>query len=147
MAEAKDETVEQDGAPEASSELTDGQIIALRTTDTDEDSIDEYVKVFVYPPGVKPTEANGIDHAANKAAAREFAIQNGLRPTGDAKLKSIKQNRDGVAWDVTITVPVTPTERVEGASEPQIVTGGEDAPANSDGNDHSDDTSDEPASK
>lgn len=129
-----DETVDET-APAAyvGSGLTDGQIIAQRTTDTDADSAEVYTKVFVMA-GVKPTEANGVDHSANRAATREFAIQNGLRPTGDVTLKSVKHNIDGLAWDVTYTVPVVLTERAEGASEADIVTQGEDAPANTDGN-------------
>jgi len=109
--------------------MTDAQIIAQRTTDTDADSANHYTKVFVMA-GVKPTEENGIDHSANKAATREFAIQNGLRPTGDVELKSIEHNMDGLAWDVTYTVPVELTERVGEPSGPNFVTQGKPAPAN-----------------
>lgn len=125
------ETTTEETAPAAyvGEGQTDEQIIALRTTDTTAESTDVYTKVFVVN-GVKPTEANGIDHAANKAAVREFAIQNGLRPTGEVELKSIKHNIDGVSWDITFTVPVSLTETVDGPSEADIVTQGEDAPAN-----------------
>lgn len=139
-----EETTEGEGAY-LDADLTDGQIIALRTTDTDKDSIDEYVKIFVHGPGPKPIEENGHDHSANKAATREFAIQNGLRPTGDVRHVSTKRNRDKVSWDLTYAVPVLLTERVEHPSGPNVVTENlvndeGEVPANTDGAGHSEDT-------
>lgn len=120
--------------------LSDAEIIALRTTDTDKTASSRYVKTFVHGPGPKPIPANGVDYAASEAAVREYAIQNGLRPTGAVRLDGIEQNRDGVAWDLTFSVAVIPTERAEGPSEPDFVLQGEEAPANTDGAGHSGDT-------
>lgn len=148
MTDTTEETTE-DTAPAAyvGAGLTTGQIIAARTTDTDEDSAEVYTKVFVMAGKAKPTEDNGVDHSANKAATREFAIQNGLRPTGDVTLKSIKRNADPKAWDVTYTVPVALTETVDGPSEGSIVTQGKDAPANTDGNAGGEEPTDVPPTK
>lgn len=121
-------------------DLSDAEIIARRSADIGDEKSDEYRKVFVLPPGPKPTEANGYAHDANKAATREFAIQSGLYPTDDVKLVSIKQHKNKVSWLLTYSVPVIPTEKIE-ISDPDIVLQGEDAPANSDGAGHSGDTS------
>lgn len=121
--------------------LSDAEIIARRSADihTEEAKGDEHVKVFVLPPGVKPTEANGYDHDANKAATRQYAISQGMRPIGDVRLVSIKQHANGISWVLTYAVPVAVAER----SGPEIVLQGEDAGVNTDGNGHTPDTSDE----
>src|SRR5690606_26636532 len=56
-------------------ESTD-EIIARRSADIDATraSNNEHRKVFVLPPGPKPTEKNGYDHRANMAATRQYAI-------------------------------------------------------------------------
>ena len=125
--------------------LSDAEIIARRSADihTEEAKGNEHIKVFVLPPGVKPTEANGYDHDANKAATRQYAISQGMRPIGDVRLVSIKQHANGISWVLTYAVPVAVAERIAEPSGPEIVLQGEDAPANTDGNGHAPDTSDE----
>ena len=125
--------------------LSDAEIIARRSADihTEEAKENEHVKVFVLPPGVKPTEANGYDHDANKAATRQYAISQGMRPIGDVRLVSIKQHANGISWGLTYAVPVAVAERIAEPSGPEIVLQGEDAPTNTDGNGHTPDTSGE----
>lgn len=123
------------------SDLSDEEIIARRSADISAKESDVYRKVYILPPGPKPTEANGYDHAANKAATREFAIQSGLYPTGDTKLDSIKQHPNKVSWVLTYSLPVTPAERFEGISDPDVVLQGKDAGTNTGGAGHSGDTS------
>ena len=115
MSETNETPADEAQAVDETAGLTDAQVIALRSADihTDEAANDEHVKVFVLPPGAKPTEANGYDHAANMAAARQYAISQGLRPTGDVRLVSIKPFGPGLkSWALTYAVPVTPAERV-----------------------------------
>ena len=125
--------------------LSDAEIIARRSADihTEEAKGNEHVKVFVLPPGVKPTEANGYDHSANKAATRQYAISQGMRPIGDVRRVSIEQHANGVSWVLTYAVPVAVAERIAPPSGLDIVLQGEDAPANTDENGHEPDTSDE----
>lgn len=99
-------------------ELSDGELTARRGADIEADSSDAFVKVFVLEPGPKPTEANGYDHRANFAATRQYAMQQGLRPTGDVKHVSTKGfGPGGKSWAVTYSVPVIPAERVTDWSE------------------------------
>lgn len=124
--------------------LSDAEIIARRSADIHSSAAknDEHVKVFVLPPGPKPTEANGYDHAANKAATRQYAISQGMRPTGDVRLVSIKKHDNGISWVLTYAVPVAVADAIEEPSEGQIVLDGKsEAPANTDGAGHSEDTS------
>ena len=125
--------------------LSDAEIIARRSADIHEDEAkdNEHVKVFVLPPGVKPTEANGYDHSANKAATRQYALSQGMRPIGDVRLVSTKQHVNGISWVLTYAVEVAVAERIAPPSGPDIVLQGEDAPANADENGHEPDTSDE----
>lgn len=125
--------------------LSDAEIIARRSADihTDEAKGNEHVKVFVLPPGVKPTEANGYDHDANKAATRQYALSQGMRPISDVRLVSIKQHANGVSWVLTYAVEVAVAERIAEPSGPDIVLQGEDAPANTDGTGNTPDTTDE----
>jgi hypothetical protein len=127
----------------ADSDKSNAQIIAERSADISAETAknNEHRKVFVLPPGPKPTEANGYDHRANYAATREYAIQQGLRPTGDVRLVSCtKFGPGGVSWALTYAVPVLPAERVSypepGAAE--VVTEHEtdesgNVPTNSEG--------------
>lgn len=133
----EDEVVEEaEGAG-----LTEGQVVAMKSADVHTASSGEHLKVFTYPPGPKPTEANGVDHEANKATAVQYMLSQGMRPTGEARVKSIKQHPNGISWNVTIAVPARPTSEVEGPSEPNIVLGDDgEAPANTEGPGHSDDT-------
>lgn len=140
-----DTTLEADKPAE---DRSDAELIALRSADIDADKAknDEHVKVFVLPPGPKPTEANGYDHSANKAATRQYALNGGLRPVSDdldsVRLVSIKQHENGASWVLTYAVKVTPVERGLEPSGPDFVTGGEDVSTNSTGTGHSSDTSD-----
>ena len=122
--------------------LSDNAIIARRSADihTKTAKNGEHVKVFVLPPGPKPTEKNGYDHAANEAATRQYAISQGMRPVGDVRLVSIEQHENGVSWNLTYAVPVAVDERLDKPSEPDIVTQGEDVPVNTKGAGHSSDT-------
>jgi hypothetical protein len=127
--------------------LSDAELIARRSADIHEREAksNEHVKVFVLPPGPKPTEANGYDHAANKAATRQYALSGGLRPVGeldDVRLVSIKQHDNGVSWLLTYAVEVVPVERGLEPSGPDFVTSGEDVSTNTTGTGHSSDTSD-----
>lgn len=126
--------------------LSDAEIIARRSADIHkaEAKGNEHVKVFVLPPGPKPTEANGYDHEANKAATKQYAISQGMRPVGDVRLVSIAQHRNKVSWVLTYAVEVAVAEKIEAPSEPHIVTGGDGAGVNTDGNGHSSDTTQKP---
>lgn len=101
--------------------LSDAEIIARRSADihAEEAKGNEHVKLFVLPPGVKPTGANGYDHSANKAATRQYAISQGLRPIGDVRLVSIKQHANGISWVLTYAVPVAVAERIAEPSGPE----------------------------
>jgi len=140
-----DETTEEKVEPENVG-LSDAEIIARRSADIHkaEAKGNEHVKVFVLPPGPKPTEANGYDHEANKAATKQYAISQGMRPVGDVRLVSIAQHRNKVSWVLTYAVEVAVAEKIEAPSEPHIVTGGDGAEVNTDGNGHSSDTTQKP---
>jgi hypothetical protein len=119
---------------------TPGQIIAAKSADVHKASSNEHVKVFVLPPGPKPTPENGYSHEANKAATIQYMLSQGMRPTGDVRHVSTKQHDNGVSWVLTYAVPAVPTGDVEGPSEPDVVTGGEDVAVNTSGKGHSSDT-------
>lgn len=128
-----DETKAENAEPEEAT-LSDAEIIARRSADVHKSAATEHVKIFTLPPGPKPTEANGYDHEANKAATRQYAISQGMRPTGDVRLVSTKQHPNGVSWNLTYSVPVAVAEKIADPSEPEIVTGGDGAAVNTDGN-------------
>lgn len=105
--------------------LSDAQIIARRTTDISKDSADEHVKIFVIGPCDKPTEANGYDHEPNKAATRQYAISQGMRPLGDVRLVSTKKHEGTTnVWDLTYALKVGVLEDVAVPSGPDIVSDG-----------------------
>lgn len=107
--------------------------IAARSADMDEpNTIHE--KTFVvgpnpYQTGRNPyTEGNGFDHEPNKAATRQYAIDNGLWPVADVQYKSAKKHPDGVSWILTYTVEVIPAHTAEdGAQSPKVVAEDGDA--------------------
>ena len=105
--------------------LSDEQIIARRTTDIEADSASEHLKVFVIGPvGEKPTETN-YDHEPNKAATRQYAISQGMRPLGDVVLKSVEKHKGTKdVWDLTYTLKVGVLEDVAVPSGPDIVSDG-----------------------
>ena len=120
---------------------TPGEVVAAKSADVHKKSSNEHVKVFVLPPGPKPTEANGYSHEANKATTIQYMLSQGMRPTGDVRLVSIKQHANGVSWELTYAVPAVPTTEVAGPSEPDIVLGEDgEAPVNTSGKGHSEDT-------
>lgn len=136
-----DDTEAGTPAPEKVEPPTGGEIVALKSADVHAKSSGEHVKIFVLPPGPKPTEANGYSHEANKAATRQYMISQGMRPTDDVRLVSIKQHDNGVSWVLTYAVPAIPTAQAEGASEADIVLGPDgEAPTATSGAGHSDDT-------
>ena len=95
-------------------DVADAELVAQRSADVAEDSSDEHVKVFVLPPGPKPTEANGFSHEANFAATRQYAISQGLRPTGDVRHVSTEPfGPGGKSWALTYAVPAVPAERFD----------------------------------
>lgn len=133
---AKSKSKDEPVADGTDKDLSDGEFIALKTADTDEDSTNEFTKVFVLPAMPKPEESNGFSHEANKAATRQFAMLSGLRPTGDVTLSSTTEQKRGdlsIGWELTYTVPVQPANKYDPAAEPvYVVAPGQDAPANTD---------------
>ncbi len=119
-----------DAEAKAADAKSDGQLVAERSADVSAEESDEHVKVFVIEPGPKPTEANGYEHGANMAAVRSYMISQGLRPTGDVHLVSIKPHELGgvrdkkYGWDVTYAVPAVPAERFD-FTEVHVVTDNE----------------------
>lgn len=94
---------------------TDAQLVAQRSADTNATSSNEHVKIFVLPPGPKPTATNGFSHEANFAAVRQYMMQQGLRPTGDVRHVSTKAHKgnEAMGWDLTYAVPAVPAERFD----------------------------------
>lgn len=137
-----EETKAAENAEPDEATLSDAEIIARRSADIHAEKAKkgEHVKVFVLPPGPKPTPSNGYDHEANKAATRQYAISQGMRPTGGVRHVSTAQHRNGVSWVLTYAVPVAVAERIGEPSEPHIVTGGDGADVNTDGNGHASNT-------
>lgn len=125
---------------EPTRDATPGEVIAAKSADVHKKSSNEHVKVFVLPPGPKPTPENGYSHEANKAATIQYMLNQGMRPTGDVRHVSTKQHANGVSWELTYAVPAVPTVDTEGPSEPDVVTGGDDVAVNTSGKGHSSDT-------
>lgn len=108
---------------------SDEAIVASRSADidTEEAKDGEHVKIFVLPPGPKPTEANGFNHEANFAAVRQYMLSQGLRPTGDVRHVSTKPHLGNEArgWALKYAVPAVPAERFDFA-EVHVITENED---------------------
>jgi len=104
---------------EAANALTDDELVAARSADTDKLSTDEHVKIFVLEPGPKPTEANGFDHGPNKAAVVQYMIAQGLRPTGEVRHVSTEKIGHAAmpSWAVKYAVLAVPAERYDFAAE------------------------------
>lgn len=117
-------------------ELSDAEVVARKSQDVGKASSDRHVKVFVIPAGPKPTESNGFSHEANKAATVQYMISQGLRPTGDVKLDSIKEQKRRdvlVGWELTYSVPAIPAVKYDVETEPvYVVKPGESVSANTD---------------
>lgn len=113
----------------AADELADGESVAAlpfadevaaRSADTTEPGTD-FRKVFVLGPGTY-TAATDYDHEPNKAATRQYAIDAGLWPTGDAVHVSTRKHADGVSQVLAYSVPVAPAHRVNVESpNPEVV--------------------------
>lgn len=110
MGKAK-ETEPDLATPQA--ELSDAEVIARRSADIEakEAKNSEHVKVFVLAPGENPTKGADFDHTPNKSATRQYAISQGLRPTGDVRFVGAKEEGKHKAWWLTYAVPVIPAER------------------------------------
>ena len=108
--------------------------VAARSADMEEPGF-EHEKVFVLGPAPRGhnssnpyTEARGFDHEPNKAATRQYAIDSGLWPTGEARFKSASKHPDGESWMLVYTVPVIPAnDAPDGAQSPRVVAAGGDA--------------------
>lgn len=107
--------------------------IAARSADMQSPST-THEKTFVLGPSpvggtANPyTEKNGYDHEPNKAATRQYAIDQGMWPTGDVSFKSGKKHSDGVSWILTYTVPVIPANDArDGLPTPTVVAADGDA--------------------
>lgn len=110
--------------------------VAARSADMEKPST-THVKQYVLGPSSDPTakgnpytEARGFDHEPNKAATRQYAIDNGLWPTDDVKFVSGKKHPDGESWILTYSVEVIPAHDAEdGAQSPRVVgSDGADVP-------------------
>lgn len=140
MAEATEPDEVEDVESKAERDLTPGEVIARKSADVHKKSSNEHRKEFVLPPGPKPTPENGYSHEANKAATIQYMLNQGMRPTGEVRHVSTKQHPNGISWVLTYAVPAVPTADVEGPSEPDVVTKGEDVEVNTSGTGHSSDT-------
>tara|TARA_R100000664_G_scaffold26315_1_gene36478 strand:+ start:889 stop:1380 length:492 start_codon:yes stop_codon:yes gene_type:complete len=107
--------------------------VAARSVDMQSPST-THEKDFVLGPGSVDnsrnpyTEANGFDHEPNKAATRQYAIDAGMWPTGEAAFKRAKRHPDGESWVLTYAVPVIPAHDAAGdAPTPRVVAADGDA--------------------
>lgn len=107
--------------------------VAARSADMDKPGT-THEKDFVvgpnpYQTGRNPyTAAGGFDHEPNKAAMRQYAINAGLWPTGEAEYKSAKRHPDGVSWILTYTIPVIPAHTAaDGSQAPKVAAADGDA--------------------
>lgn len=112
--------------------------VAARSADM-ETASDEHRKVFVLGPNPYQrdsnpyVESNGYDHEPNKIATRQYAIDQGMWPTGDARHVSTKRHPDGESWVLTYAVPVIPAhDGVNGAQTPRVVGAAGDTAAEQD---------------
>lgn len=132
-AETFDEIPE--GADVSDERVPDDVEIAARSADMDTPS-NTHEKQFVLGPGgvvskSNPyTEANGYDHEPNKAATRQYMIDQGLWPTADVEFKSGKRHPDGVSWILTYRVEAIPAnDAPDGSQTPRVVgSDGADVP-------------------
>jgi len=119
-------------------ELTTPELIALKSADVKGAESERHKKVFVLPAGPKPTEANGYAHDANKAATIQYMLGLGLRPSGEVKLDSIKEQktRDGrsIGWELTYSVGAIPADEYDPEDKPAYVVDPDvdEVPANTD---------------
>ncbi len=128
-------------------ELKPGQIVARKSADVHKASSDRHVKVFVLPPGPKPTPENGYSHEANKAATRQYMISQGMRPTSEVRHVSTKQHRNGVSWVLTYDVAAIPAADEAEGTVTRVLEPGETAEVNTSGSGHSSDTTDKAPTK
>lgn len=113
-------------------DVPDDVEIAARSADMDTPST-THEKIFVLGPSPlfrdNPyTADHGFDHEPNKAATRQYAIDQGLWPTGEVTHKSTKRHPDGESWILTYSVPVIPAnDAPDGSQTPRVVAEDGDA--------------------
>ena len=140
-ADAPDESAAADEAEaKARRELTPAEIVARKSADVHKASSNEHVKVFVLPPGPKPTPANGYSHEANMAATLQYMISQGMRPAGDVRHVSTKQHENGISWVLTYAVPAIPAEDEPEDVVTRVVEEGQTVEVNTEKAGHSADT-------
>lgn len=93
--------------------------VEQRSADQTKPSL-EHTKIFVLGP--TSGYAKGYDHEPNKAATRQYAIDQGMWPTGDVKFVSAKTHADGVSLVLTYKVPVIPAhDAPEESPNPEVI--------------------------
>lgn len=93
--------------------------VEQRSADQDKASL-THTKQFVLGP--TSGYAKGYDHEPNKAATRQYAIDQGLWPTGDVKFVGAKTHADGVSLVLTYKVPVIPAhDAPEASPNPEVI--------------------------
>lgn len=132
MAETTDTQPDRDDVIEAVgeddvTETPDPVEVAARSADMTKPST-EHRKVFVLGPDPSSpssnpyTEARGYDHEPNKAAMRQYMIDQGLWPTADVRFVSGKRHDDGVSWVLTYAVEAIPAhEAPDRSPNPEVV--------------------------
>lgn len=123
--------------------------VAARSADMDTPST-EHRKVFVLGPNravdSNPyTESQGFDHEPNKAATRQYMIDQGLWPTSDVRHVSTKKHPDGRSWILTYAVDAIPAADVrDGATHPRVTNEAGDADGATNTEPRGDDAATEP---
>lgn len=132
MTEATDTQPDRDAVIEAVGEehvadTPDPVEVAARSADMVKPST-EHRKVFVLGPDPSSpdsnpyTESRGYDHEPNKAATRQYMIDQGLWPTADVRFVSGKRHDDGISWVLTYAVEAIPAhESPLGSTNPEVV--------------------------
>lgn len=122
MAKTKKANVEDEGVNDP--ERSDAEVIALRSQDVHDKASEDHVKVVTVGPCDKPSDKT-YDFEPDKAAVRQYAISQGMRPVGDVTVALIEKRKGTEnVWDITYTLPVAVDERLEKPSGPDIVSDG-----------------------
>jgi hypothetical protein len=122
----RDEVIEAVGEDDVT-ETPDPVEVAARSADMTKPST-EHRKVFVLGPDPTSLDANpytetrGYDHEANKAATRQYMIDQGLWPTAAVRHVSTKRHDDGRSWILTYAVEAIPAHDAPNASpNPEVI--------------------------
>lgn len=101
--------------------------VAARSVDMEEPST-EHRKVFVLGPDPSSpdsnpyTESRDYSHEPNKAAVRQYMIDQGLWPTEPVRFVSGKRHDDGISWVLTYAVEAIPAHEAPGTSpNPEVI--------------------------